>query len=201
MMELTDKLSSGAKRVEYFMEEYFKRDKVQSECKACPNYAKYWSCSPYAFDEATFLKQFKYMHIIGRQFEVPQEDIINIREPDAIAAYCKEKFDAIKVMTWKTLLEIEDEVKGSLGLIPGNCPICEIQAMACARKTGEPCRNPELMRYSLESLGFDVVDLVKNELEMTIQWPENQRLPTLFSSVAAILCQDEIPEELLKKYF
>jgi len=200
-MELKDKLSFGAKRVEYLMEEYFNRDKVLGECKACPNFAKYWSCPPYTFDEAIFLKQFKYMHIIGRQFEVPREDIRNIRDPKAIAEYCREKFDAIKVMTWKTLLEIENEVDGAMGLIPGNCPICEAQGMACARKTNEPCRNPKLMRYSLESLGFDVVDLVKYEVGMTIEWPQNQRLPKVLTSVAAILCNEEIPKDILKKYF
>lgn len=200
-MELKDKLSLGAKRVEHLMDEYFNRDEVHSECKACPNYAKYWSCAPYTFDEAIFLKQFEYMHIIGRQFEVPPEDIINICEPKAIADYCKEKFDAIKVMTWETLLEIEDEVTDSLGLIPGNCPICEIQGMACARKTNEPCRNPWLMRYSLESLGFNVVDLLKDELGMTIEWPQNQQLPKVLTSVSAILCNAEIPQDLLKKYF
>ncbi|MBK5243412.1 MAG: hypothetical protein JJE18_00025 [Eubacteriaceae bacterium] len=200
-MELKDKLSFGAKRVEYLMEEYFNRDKVLGECKVCPNFAKYWSCPPYTFDEAIFLKQFKYMHIIGRQFEVPREDIRNIRDPKAIAEYCRENFDAIKVMTWKTLLEIENEVDGSMGLIPGNCPICETQGMACARKTNEPCRNPTLMRYSLESLGFNVVDLVKYEVGMTIEWPQNQRLPKVLTSVAAILCNEEIPKDILKKYF
>lgn len=200
-MELKNKLSFGAKRVEYLMEEYFNRDKVLSECKGCPNFSKYWSCPPYTFDEAIFLKQFKYMHIIGRQFEVPREDIRNIRDPKAIAEYCREKFDAIKVMTWKTLLEIENEVEGSMGLIPGNCPICETQGMVCARKTNEPCRNPKLMRYSLESLGFNVVDLVKYEVGMTIEWPQNQRLPKVLTSVAAILCNEEIPKDILKKYF
>lgn len=200
-MELKDKLSFGAKQVEYLMEEYFDRDKTLGYCKSCPNYAKYWSCPPYTFDEAIFLKQFKYMHIIGRQFEVPREDIRNIRDPDAIEAYCKEKLDAIKVMTWKTLLEIEEEVEGSMGLIPGNCPICDVQGLACARKTNEPCRNPKLMRYSLESLGFNVVDLVQYEVGMTIQWPENQRLPMVLTSVSAILCNEEIPKEVLKKYF
>ncbi|KNZ40387.1 DUF2284 domain-containing protein [Acetobacterium bakii] len=200
-MELKNKLSFGAKRVEYLMEEYFDRNKVLGDCKACPNYAKYWSCPPYAFDEAIFLKQFKYMHIIGRQFMVPPEDIRNIRDPEAIATYCTEKLQAIKVMTWKTLLEIEKEVDGVMGLIPGNCPICEAQGLECARKTGEACRNSKLMRYSLESLGFNVVDLVKYEVGMTIEWSQNQRLPKVLTSVSAILCNEEIPKEILKKYF
>jgi len=200
-MELKDKLSFEAKRVEYLMEEYFNRDKVLDECKACPNFAKYWSCAPYTFDEAIFLKQFKFMHIIGRQFAVPWEDIRNIRDQDAINAYCKEKLEAVKVMTWKTLLQIEDEVEGAMRLIPGNCPICEVQGVACARKKNEPCRNPKLLRYSLESLGFNVVDLVKYEVGMTIEWPQNQRLPKVLTSVSAILCNEEIPKEILKKYF
>ncbi|MBC3803653.1 hypothetical protein GH808_04295 [Acetobacterium fimetarium] len=200
-MELKNKLSFGAKRVEYLMEEYFDREKTLGYCKQCPNFSKYWSCPTYIFDEAIFLKQFKYMHIIGRQFEVPRDDIRNIRDPKEISRYCTEKLDAMKVMTWKTLLEIENEVEGAIGLIPGNCPICEIQKLPCARKSNQPCRNPGLMRYSLESLGFDVASLVKYEVGMTLEWPENMRLPKVLTSVSAILCNEEIPKEILRKYF
>ncbi|MBC3886808.1 hypothetical protein GH810_00560 [Acetobacterium paludosum] len=200
-MELKNKLSFGAKRVEYLMEEYFDREKTLGYCKECPNFSKYWSCPTYTFDEAIFLKQFKYMHIIGRQFEVPRDDIRNIRDPQEINDYCTEKLEAIKVMTWKTLLEIEDEVEGALGLVSGNCPICEIQKMPCARKSNQPCRNPNLMRYSLESLGFNVASLVKYEVGMTLEWPANCRLPKVLTSVSAILCNEEIPKDVLKKYF
>lgn len=200
-MELKNKLSLGAKRVEYLMDEYFDRDKTLGFCKACPNFSKYWSCPTYAFDEAIFLKQFKYMHIIGRQFEVSREDLRNIRDPQAVKDYCTDKLQAIKVMTWKTLLEIENEVDGVIGLIPGNCPICETQGLACARKTNEPCRHPGMMRFSLESLGFNVADLLKYEVGMTIKWGDTYRLPEVLTSVSAILCNEEIPKEILKKYF
>ena len=200
-MELKNKLSLGAKRVEYLMEEYFDRQKTLGFCKACPNFSKYWSCPTYAFDEAIFLKQFKYMHIIGRQFEVPREDLRNVRDPQAVKNYCTDKLQAIKVMTWKTLLEIENEVDGVIGLIPGNCPICETQGLACARKTNEPCRHPGMMRFSLESLGFNVADLLKYEVGMTIKWGDTYRLPEVLTSVSAILCNEEIPKEILKKYF
>ncbi|WP_084505008.1 DUF2284 domain-containing protein [Acetobacterium malicum] len=200
-MELKNKLSLGAKRVEYLMEEYFNREKALGFCKACPNFSKYWSCPPYAFDEAIFLKQFKYMHIIGRQMEVPREDLRNVRDPEAVKNYCTDKLQAIKVMTWKTLLEIEDEVDGAIGLIPGNCPICETQGMECARKINQPCRNPKLMRFSLESLGFNVADLLKYEVGMTIKWGDTYRLPEVLTSVSAILCNEEIPKDILKKYF
>lgn len=200
-MELKNKLSFGAKRVDHLMEEYFNREKTLGYCKECPNFAQYWSCPPYAFDEAIFLKEFKYMHIIGRQFTIPREDIRNIRDPEAVKAYCTEKQEAMKVMTWKTLLEIEKEVDGAMGLIPGNCPICEIQGLQCARKLNQPCRHPSLMRYSLESLGFNVADLLKYEVGMTIQWGDTYRLPEVLTSVAAILCNEEIPKDILKKYF
>ncbi|WKY47456.1 DUF2284 domain-containing protein [Eubacteriaceae bacterium ES3] len=201
MMELKNKLSFGAISIDRLMEEYFDRDKTLGFCKACPNYSKIWSCPPYQFDEELFLKQFKYMHIIGRQYEVPRNDIRLIRDPKAISDYCTEKMEAIKVMTWQTLLEIENEVEGVMGLIPGSCPVCQVQGMECARKSGQPCRFPKLMRFSLESLGFNVVDLVKYEVGMSTKWPENQRLPEILTSVSAILCNEEIPKEVLKKYF
>ncbi|WKY44150.1 DUF2284 domain-containing protein [Eubacteriaceae bacterium ES2] len=201
MMELKNKLSFGAISMDRLIEDYFDRNKTLGYCKACPNYSKVWSCPPYQFDEAIFLKEFKYMHIIGRQYEVPRNDIRLIRDPQAISDYCTEKMEAIKVMTWQTLLEIENEVEGAVGLIPGNCPVCKVQGMECTRESGQPCRFPKLMRFSLESLGFNVVDLVKYEVGMSTKWPENQRLPEILTSVSAILCNEEIPKEVLKKYF
>lgn len=183
------------------MEEYFNRQKTLGFCQACPNFARYWSCPPYAFDEAIFLKQFKYMHIIGRQFEVPRDDLRNIRDPQAVVDYSTKKLEAIKVMTWKTLLEIENEVDGAIALIPGNCPICETQGLACARKENKACRYPGMMRFSLESLGFNVMDLLKYEVGMTMKWGDTYRLPEVLTSVSAILCNEEIPKAILKKYF
>lgn len=183
------------------MAAYFNREKTLGYCNACPNFSQYWSCPPYAFDEAIFLKQFKHMHIIGRQFEVPEEDLRNVRDPEAVINYCTDTLQAIKVMTWKTLLEIENEVDGVVGLIPGNCPSCETQGMECARKINEPCRNPSLMRFSLESLGFNVADLLECEMSMAIQWGDSYRLPEVLTSVSAILSNEEIPQNVLEKYF
>lgn len=200
-MELRNKLSFGAIRIDQLLEDYFDRDKILGYCKACPNYKKNWSCPPHQFDEKVFLKEFKYIHLIGRQYQVPKNDIRKIRDPKAISDYCTQKSEAMKVMTWKTLLEIENELTGVIGLIPGSCPICPAQGMTCSRESDQPCRFPNLMRYSLESLGFNVADLIKYEVGMMMKWPENQRLPDQLTAVAGILCNEEIPKEVLKKYF
>ncbi len=200
-MELRNKLSFGAISMDHLLEDYFDRDKIFGYCKTCPNYEKNWSCPPHQFDEKLFLKEFKYIHLIGRQYEVPQNDIRKIRDPKLISEYCTQKTEAMKVMTWKTLLELENDVEGAIGLIPGSCPICQAQGMVCTRESNQACRYPNLMRYSLESLGFSVTDLIKYEVGMTIKWSENQRLPDQLTSVAGILCNAEIPQEVLKKYF
>lgn len=200
-LELKNKFSIGAKRITYLMDKYYDCPKIQGYCKECPNYSKYWSCPPFVFDEAIFLKEYKYIHLIGRQFEIPREDIQNICHSDEIDAYCQEKLDITKAMTWKTLLEIEHDIPKTLGLIPGSCFICEARGIECSRKLNQPCHHKGLMRFSLESLGFNVVDLVKYEVGITIKWPESQCLPDVLTYVAAILTDEEIPENTLRKYF
>lgn len=85
------------------------------------------------------------------------------------------KFETLKVVgkkmvfeegekeTWQTHVgEVRDalteelfirelELPGSQSLSAGSCRICRINH--CARKNGEPCRFPDKLRYSIESLG------------------------------------------------
>ena len=50
-----------------------------------------------------------------------------------------------------------------------------------------PCRRPELMRYSIESLGGDVCATAQNLLATPIKWASEGRVPEYFVLVCGLL--------------
>ena len=72
---------------------------------------------------------------------------------------------------------LEDErFVRSLFLCAGGCRICEV----CAKKTGEPCRHPELAMPSLEAYGVNVSKLAT---AAGMKYINGQNTVTYFSGV------------------
>ena len=87
-----------------------------------------------------------------------------------------------------TLLEErERETPGSLRLDAGRCLVCE----RCARRDEQPCRFPEKLRYSLESLGANVGALAADKLGAPLQWGTRNAAPEYFVLVGALLTKGE----------
>ncbi len=200
-MEYTHKFSSGAVPMEKMLDEYHTLRKTRGYCKRCPNYGQYWSCPEYGFSETIFLNEFKYMILIGREYTIPKSDRQKIIGIKACGDYCTEVNNVMKVESWKSLLELEEKIPGTLTLMPGNCHICDLSGEGCARPKGQKCRHPELMRFSLESLGFDVDAICKFEIGLLLQWPREGHLPEKLSTVMAVLTNNKIPLDVIKRHF
>jgi predicted metal-binding protein len=78
---------------------------------------------------------------------------------------------------------MENEIPGSCALAAGSCAICK----ECTRPKGTECRYPEKMRYSIESLGGNVVQLMKDELGIEMKWAEAGKLPEFYVLVGGLL--------------
>lgn len=200
-MDYIHKFSIGPVEMDKMLEEYHQLRKTRRYCAACPNYNKYWSCPDYAFDEALFLKEFKYMYLIAREYEIPREDRQKIFGIQPVAEYCKQIMQAMKVESWKDLLDLEAEFPGTLSLMPGNCHVCDISGEGCAKPKGQKCRHPELMRFSLESLGFDVDAICKYEIGVLLLWPKEGHLPEKLCAVMALMSNEKIPMDAIKAHF
>ncbi len=64
---------------------------------------------------------------------------------------------------------IQYKVTNVKGLIGGNCQLCK----KCNATRNKPCRHPDEARSSLESLGIDVIDLLK-KLRLESEFRKNQ---------------------------
>jgi predicted metal-binding protein len=157
--------------------------KVQTLCVnpkfKCPNYGHSWACPPEApylenevskyhrfclifskFDMNSYVKKQKIKH--------PRRSEINIRNRFYLKDYLR---DDLEKEMFRFLETHKDEYESKLVLWDGHCRICgKLLGKGCTYNKGEPCRYPDKKRYSMEAVGINVTDTVKN-LNLNIEWP------------------------------
>ena len=133
-----------------------KTDKMFRElCRAnaCGMYGKCYMCPPDIGDiEVLMAKLRDYRFALVYQTVTALEDSFDFEgmteariEANRIALKLRSVFDEIGI-------------KNVLHLSAGACGICE----TCAKRTGEPCRCPDLAMASLEAYGINVNELAKS---------------------------------------
>ncbi len=176
-----------------FKKDYYNPKVFLEYCKKCKNYSKLWSCPPYDFCIDDLINKYTNVYLIGTKINFTNETINSIT------------LDMIKDFTYKTLadvrkeigaglLDIEKEHTDSISLYPGSCLICK----SCTRPQNKPCRYPDRMRYSLESLGFDVSKTANYLLNTPILW-SSDKLPEYFTLVSAVFTNKVIDN--IKDFF
>ena len=83
------------------------------------------------------------------------------------------------------LFEMENTHPGSVSLSAGSCSICG--KGNCTRPSGKPCRYPDKMRYSIESIGGNVGKTVHDLLGIQLEWIEEGKVPSYFVLVCGLL--------------
>ena len=153
-------------------------------CQSCPEYGRFWSCPPYEKPPVE-LGAFATILLLGVQINPGQAAKQNTRGASQVRQVTDRWMEEVRGHFDPKLLWLEGENPGSLALYGGKCRLCH----RCARQGGLPCPNGH-MRYSLESLGFDVLALAEQELGLPILWAGEQ-LPPYFLLVGALLCPGE----------
>jgi predicted metal-binding protein len=82
------------------------------------------------------------------------------------ASYSHTLFSDGKAKMLTLLLRLENEWPGSIGVSAGGCGLC----VECSRIGKNPCRHPNKIRHSLESLGFDLTGITKDFFGIEILW-------------------------------
>ena len=93
-------------------------------------------------------------------------------------------FEVKKDMS-RELYEMEKEYPGSISLSAGSCDLCKEEG--CSRVKGEPCRYPDQMRYSIESIGGNVGKTVSKLMGYELEWVEEGKVPSYFVLVGGLL--------------
>lgn len=162
-------------KVDEYIEKYVNVAEFLEYCKECGNYGKKWSCPEYDFDPLDYWKKYDELHVVGKKMILEEDE--------------KEQYENLILqlqddMTKEFYAE-EEKQPGSISLCAGSCRICGENN--CSKKIGEPCRYPDKMRYSIESLGGNVGLTASRLLGIELEWIEEGKLPNYFVLVGGIL--------------
>ena len=152
-------------------------------CRQCPNYDKKWSCPNFNFEQNEYWKQFDYIKLFGVKMTL-DPSMHGMKYEGDVFYFVKSMIAAEKGRLMQQLWLMEKEIPGSRSLFAGDCQLCA----ACAKLEGKPCRNPKLMRYSLESIGGNVQAVTEELLGTKILWvKKDNTVPEYFTLVSALL--------------
>ncbi len=162
-------------------EEYLK-DYVDAEyfltcCSVCQNYGRAWSCPPFDFDPRDLWRSYSRLRVYG--YRVCYSGERTQKEMEEVLWRAKEKLD-------EEMLRLERATPGSLALSAGSCTICR----TCARGEGKPCRFPQRMRHSIESIGGDVGKTIEQLCGIRIQWAKDGSLPEYYVVAGGLLTKE-----------
>ncbi len=123
------------------------------EQNLCGNYGRSWMCPPDAGPIEELMAEVRtFSHILVYQTVGELED-----------SYDFEGMMEAGARHNRVVCRIRDRMRAEplsrvLHLGAGGCRMCE----TCAKKTGEPCRHPDLAMSSLETYGINVSELAKS---------------------------------------
>ena len=143
-------------------------------CKECPNYGNRWACPPYDFDPMEIWTAFDHLLIAGYRLTFSED-----RTEEEMTKALWE----VKQKISEELYAEEDKFPGSRALSAGTCQICD----ECTRPEEKPCRYPDRMRYSIESLGGNVGKTISRLCGIEIEWIEEGKIPEHFVLVGGLL--------------
>ena len=165
-----------------FISRYRDVERIGAFCLQCPGYGKSWSCPPFDFDPRTQSDGFSQVMLMGTTIEFDEETRIACKNTEQSTVMGREAMQEV----WKTLLpklyEMERNTPGSR-CFTFRCVLCP---EGCTRPEGKPCRHPELMRHSLESVGFDIEAMTRELLGIDLEWSTDGSLPKHITLVTAL---------------
>ena len=162
-------------KVSDYLDRYVNVEEFLQYCKKCNNYEKLWSCPSYDFNPEDYWEEYDELIVVARKI-IFGEGV----DQDRIYEIMLE----VKEDMSRELYELEKQYPGSISLSAGSCSLCKD---GCTRAVGEPCRYPEMMRYSIESLGGDVGRTVSKLMGYELEWIEEGKLPSYFVLVGGLL--------------
>lgn len=166
-----------------FIEGFFDAERFEKSCSFCHGFGKTWACPPYNFDPIKLWRSYDRLAVIGKKILVPDSLLNGSYSHDELNTVMDSIVSPVKHTLFDELLTLEHRTPYSMMLSAGGCDICE----ECVRSSGKPCIHPELLRFSIESLGGDVVKIVEKLLNEKLLWAQDGKLPEYFIIVGGLL--------------
>lgn len=165
-----------------FISRYRDIERIRQYCLQCPGYGTSWGCPPFDFDPATVTDGFKTVTVTGTTIEFDEQTRAACTTASESARVGREAMEQVWQSLLPTLYEQERQVPGSR-CFTFRCVLCP---EGCTRPQGEPCRHPERLRHSLESVGFDLEAVTRDLLGIDLEWSTDGALSKHITLVTAL---------------
>lgn len=169
-----------------FISRYRDVERIRQYCLECPGYGKSWGCPPFDFNPETVADGFKSVTVMGTmiEFDEPARSACTTAEESARVG--REAMGQVWEKLLPRLYEMERQHAGSR-VFTFRCVLCP---EGCTRPQGLPCRHPDRLRHSLESVGFDVEAITRDLLGIDLEWSRNGSLPRYLTLVTALFSEE-----------
>lgn len=161
----------------HFVKQYREVARFETLCRDCGGYGKRWCCPPVETsfcDKVLHLPQVTLVATVITPAEtgLPLKYAIPLMRPE---------IDRLN----RRSIELE-KVTGGVALgFAGECYYCG--KTPCSRLSGEPCRHPDLVRPSLEALGFNLQTSAHDLLHIDLAWSDDGKtLPPQLTILTAL---------------
>lgn len=165
------------------------KERFTELCKSgCRNYNQKYSCPPLS---PSFLTCFgKYPEFLVVMLKIDLSQLSNYKEYHQLRVGNA----VIKPRLERIMRSLEAKFGGKY-LSTGACRLCK----PCQKKIGKPCKHPDKMRFSLESLGVDCDKLSKDVFNLPLLWYQNHKAPAYTAVICAYPLSDNNEKDQREK--
>lgn len=183
--------------VAQYITQYRNASKFIEFCKQCPKYNNSWACPPFTFNIDKYLSSYNIAYLLATKITLPNSSHSSMSHSAEFIRQTEEIIRIVRLELDQQLLSAEQQIKNSKAFFAGSCHFCLNKE--CTRILEEPCRYPEKIRPSLESLGFDIGKTTKELMGIELQWSKIDHQPKYITLVSGLFCQS--PIENILTYF
>ncbi|WOP19346.1 DUF2284 domain-containing protein [Raineyella sp. LH-20] len=176
--------------VEEYLRDFVDVPRFHAFCRECPAYGRNWSCPPFDFDPVGVWARFRWLHLVAFRMEFTADQPRTDLDHDRLVSDVMAMFRREKRRAHRSMMALHRALPGSIPLGAGECGLCP----TCTRRDGSPCRIPDQLVHSLESMGGDVDATMRVLFDQPTLWSDGTSLPDHYLLVVGLLCnQDELP--------
>lgn len=175
---------------EEFVEKYVDEQMTLEGCEDCLNYEKVWSCPHHSFALDEFWNRFSSVELYIVQIMFEPELLEETYSVDEMQMLMDEVIPVETERLHDYARLQEEQNPGSMCFSSGGA--CKRCKNGCSRTLDQPCRFPDELRYSVESIGINACKATEELFEFPLLWSMFGKLPEYLTFVNGLLVRKEV---------